>query len=163
MEQSLTLLGASEREKNDVLDLLKKTESEIHAEEKKRLKVVQTEDTVIRLDNRSMEAFSKTLAPKIQEGIRASLPADLADVLISSSHWDQLYPTGENSFPTFTISRDSKGNMIANIQQASRGTGMSLASGFENDGKPIPADQVFHEEQWKPFLKGLTLLPKDVE
>ena len=163
MEQSLNLLGASEREKNDVLDLIKKTESEIHAEEKMRLKVVQTDDTEIRLDNRAMEAFSKTIAPKIQEGIRASLPADLADVLISSSHWDQLYPTGENSFPTFTIARDAKGNMIANCQQASRGTGMSLASGFVNDGKPIPADQVFHEEQWKPFLKGLTLLPKDIE
>lgn len=163
MEQSLNLLGVSEREKNDVLELLKKTESEIRAAEKKLLKVVQTDDTVIRLDNRAMEAFSKTIAPKIQEGIRASLPADLADVLISSSHWDQLYPTGEASFPTFTIARDPKGNMMAKFQQASSGAGTSLASGFEDDGKPIPADQVFHEEHWKPFLKGLTLIPQDEE
>jgi hypothetical protein len=163
MEQSLTLLGTSEREKNDVLNLLKKTESEIHAEEQKRLKAVQTEDTEIRLDNRAMEAFAKTIAPKIQEGIRASLPADLADVLISSSHWDQLYPTGENSFPTFTIARDSKGNMMAKVQQGSRGAGRSLGSESLGDSTPIPADQVFHEEHWKPFLKGLTLLPKDEE
>ena len=163
MEQSLNLLGASEREKKDVLELLKKTESEIHAEEKKRLKVVQTDDTEIRLDNRAMEAFSKTIAPKIQEGIRASLPADIADVLISSSHWDQLYPTGESSFPTFTITRDSKGNMMAQVQQGSRGAGTILASENLDGDTPIPADQVFHDEHWKPFLKGLTLLPKDNE
>jgi hypothetical protein len=163
MEQSLTLLGTSEREKNDILNLLKKIESEIHAEEKKRLKAVQTDGTEIRLDNRAMEAFSKTLAPKIQEGIRASLPADLADVLIASSHWDQLYPTGESSFPTFTIARDSKGNMMAKVQQGSGGAGRSLDSELLDDNTPIPADQIFHEEQWKPFLKGLTLLPKDQE
>ena len=163
MEQSLALLGTSERQKNDVLELLKKTESEIHAEEKKRLKAVQTDETEIRLDNRAMEAFSKTIAPKIQEGIRASLPADLADLLISSSHWDQLYPTGEASFPTFTIARALQGGMIAKFQQASRGTGTSLDSGSLDGDTPIPADQVFHDERWKPFLKGLTLLPKDDE
>ena len=163
MEQSLTLLGTSEREKNDVLALLKKTESEIHAEEKKRLKAVQTDDTEIRLDNRAMEAFSKSIAPKIQEGIRASLPADLADVLISSSHWDQLYPTGEASFPTFTIARGLQGGMTAKVQQASTGSGRSLDLGILNGNTPIPADQVFPDERWKPFLKGLTLLPKDDE
>ena len=110
-----------------------------------------------------MGTFSKTLAPKIQEGIRASLRADLADVLISSTKWDQLYPTGGNSFPTFTITRSLTGRMTAWVRQFSGGRGSSVGQEFPEDGTPIPADQVFKDERWNSFLKGLTLLPKDEE
>ena len=39
-------------------------------------------------------------------------------------------------------------------------------SKYKDDGTPIPADEVFldlHKGHWKPFLKGLTLLPKEQE
>jgi hypothetical protein len=165
MENSLTLLGASEREKNDVFELLNKTESEIEAEEKKLLKVVQTNSSEIHLDNRAMETFSKTIAPKIQEGIRASLPADLADVLISSTQWDKLYPTGEEHLSIFTITRKSSGRISAVFSPPSRSTSMAMEvdSKFKDDGTPVPADEAFQGEHWKHYLKGLTLLPKDEE
>ena len=163
MAESLTLLGTSERAKNEILELLKKTESEIYIEEKKLLKVVQTDGSEIHLDNRAMEPFSKRIALQIQDGIRASLPADFADVLISSTQWDKLYPTGEKSFPVFTITRELNGKMTAWVRQSTGGSGTGLNSKYLDDGTPIAADEVFEEERWKPFLKGLTLLPKDEE
>ena len=163
MKNSLTLLGASEWEKNDVLELLKNIGSEIFAEEKKLIKPVQASDSEIHLDNRAMEAFSKTIAPKIQEGIRASLPADLADILISSTQWDKLYPTGEKSFSVLTIIRKSNGGIFASFRQPNSSMSVVVDSKFKDDGTPIPADELFPGDHWKPLLKGLTLLPKDAE
>ena len=161
MENSLTLLGASEREKNDVLKLLEDVRSEIYAEGIKRIKPVQTSASEIHLDNRAMEAYSKTIAPKIQEGIRAALPADLADVLISSTQWDKLYPTGEKSFPVFTITRKPNGGMSVSFRQPNCSMSMMVDSKFLDDGTPIPVDELFPGWFPKPFLKGFTLLPKD--
>ena len=163
MKNSLTLLGATERETNDIHKLLKDISSEISAEGIKLIKPIQVNESEIHLDNRAMEPFSKTIAPKIQEGIRASLPADLANVLISSTQWDKLYPTGEKSFPVFTITRELNGKMSAWVHQSTGGSGTGLNSKYLDDGTPIAADEVFEEERWKPFLKGLTLLPKDEE
>ena len=163
MAESLTLLGTSERGKYEILELLKKTESEIYTEEKKLLKVVQTDGSEIHLDNQAMEPFSKRIALQIQDGIRTSLPADFADVLISSTQWDKLYPTGEKSFPVFTITRALNGKMTAWVRQSTGGRGTGLDSKYLDDGTPIAADEVFQDERWRPFLKGLTLLPKDEE
>ena len=108
-----------------------------------------------------MEAYSKTIAPKIQEGIRASLPADLADVLISSTQWDKLYPTGEKSFPVITITRNPKGGMAVSFRQPNCSMSMEIDSKVLDDGIPIPVDELFPGWQPKPFFKGFTLLPKD--
>jgi hypothetical protein len=161
MEKSLTLLGTSRLEKAAVLALLKKTESAIYAEEKKLIKVVQTDGTEIRLDHQAMEAFSKTIAPQIQEGIRSLLSADLAEVLISSTKWDVLYPTDEKSFPAFSITRSPSGIMIALFCQSNSQRATGIDSKFKDDGTPIPADQVFKDTRWQHLLKGLTLLPRD--
>ena len=161
MKNSLTLLGASEWEKNDVLELLKNIGAEIFAEEKKLIKPVQASDSEIHLDNRAMEAFSKTIAPKIQEGIRASLPADLADILISSIQWDKLYPTGEKSFPVLTVIRRSNGKIFASFRQPKSSMSVCIDSKFFDDGTPIPADDLFPGMYWNPLVKRLTLLPKD--
>jgi hypothetical protein len=112
------------------------------------LKVVQTNGSEIRLDNRAMEAFSKTTAPKIHEGIRASLPADLAEVLITSTKWDQLYPADGKHFSIFTITRNSNGKMSAVFSQPGRATSRSMEvdSKFKDDGTPISADEAFRGE-----------------
>jgi hypothetical protein len=159
MNKSLTLLGTSEREKNDVLELMKKMDAAIQTEEKKLIKVIQASPSEIHLDNRAMEAFAKTIAPQIQEGIRSLLPADLAEVLISSTTWDELYPTGEKAFRHFTITRSASGKITAWSDQFSSSTGMDVDSKFADDGTPIPADQIF--PGWEPFLKRLTLLPQN--
>jgi hypothetical protein len=160
MDKSLTLLGTSEREKNDVLELMKKMDAAIQTEEKKLIKVIQASPSEIHLDNRAMEAFAKTIAPQIQEGIRSLLPADLAEVLISSTTWDELYPTGEKSFRRFTINRNASGVMTAWSDQFSSRIGKVVDSKFADDGTPIPTDQIFLP-YWEPFLKGLTLLPQN--
>ena len=163
MKNSLSLLGVSDREKSDVLELLKNVEAEIHAEEKNLIRVVQIDASEIRLDNQAMEGFSKTIAPKIQDGIRASLPADLAEVLISSTEWDRIYPTGEDNFPVFTITRAHNGGLKANMYQSARGFKIGIEPKFKDDGTPIPVNEAFRGERLNPLLKGLTLLPKDEE
>lgn len=35
-----------------------------------------------------------------------------------------------------------------------------MVHGYVDDGTPIPAGQVF-DDRWKPYLKGLTLLPQN--
>lgn len=161
MASSLMLLGTSEREKNDVLELLEKAESELHAEERKLVKVVQTDASEIRLDNRAMEVPSKKICLQIQDGIRAFLPAELAEVLISATEWDRIYPTGEKAGPAFTIRRMGDGSLFQYLSEPWRSISTEADSKFKDDGTPIPADEVFQGERWKPFLKGLTLLPKN--
>ncbi len=161
MKNSLTLFGATERETNDIHKLLKDISSEISAEGIKLIKPIQVNESEIHLDNRAMEPFSKTIAPKIQEGIRASLSADLADVLISSTQWDKLYPTGEKSFPVLTITRQPNGKIFASFRQPRSSMSVSIDSKFLDDGTPIPVDELFSGWFPKPFLKGFTLLPKD--
>jgi hypothetical protein len=160
MNKSLTLLGTSEREKNDVLELMEKMDAAIRTEEKKLIKVIQASPSEIHLDNRAMEAFAKTIAPQIQEGIRSFLPADLAEVLISSTTWDELYPTGENALCRFYITRSTSGKMTAETAQFSQRIGYAVDSKFVDDGTPIPADQIFQRCS-HPLLKGLTLLPQN--
>ena len=163
MASSLMLLGTSEREKNDVLELLNKAEIELHAEERKLIKVVQTDASEIRLDNRAMEGSSKKICLQMQDGIRASLRADLAEVLISATEWDRIYPTGEKTSPVFTIRQAGAGVLYQVIGNSTGSTATQVNSKFNDDGKAIPADEVFQDSRWKPFLKGLTLLPKDEE
>ena len=163
MESSLTLLGASEREKNDIHKLLKDIGSEISAEGIRLLKPFQFNESEIRFDNRAMKPFSKTIAPKIQEGIRASLSADLADVLISSTQWDKLYPTGEESFPAFSITRKPEGILALSWRERVSSNARSIDKNFIDDGTPISLADLIPNGHSIPSLKGLTLLPKDDE
>ena len=160
MEKVLPLLGASELEANDIKTLLKRVESEILTEEKKHLNVIQADETQIRLDNSTMKDFSAGIVQRTQDGIRSILPADLAEVLISSFTWDQFYPTDELYFPTLNITRSRAGQMTARASDIGVGFGYPVDPKFTDDGTPIPADQVF-PDRWKPFLKGLTLLPQN--
>lgn len=161
MEKSLPLLGVSDQEKQEVLALLKQAESEIYAAEKQQLKVIQSDDTQIRLDNSSMGPASNAIAERIQNGIRSTLSTDLAEILISSVKWDEFYPTDAKSYPTLNITRSTSGKMMAWAHESSGGTGHQVDLKFADDGTPIPADEVFPDDRWKPFLKGLTLLPQN--
>ncbi|RYD20064.1 MAG: hypothetical protein EOP88_16525 [Verrucomicrobiaceae bacterium] len=163
VEKSLTLLGATEEEKKDVLDHLSRLEAEILEEEKKHLKMIQTDPTEIRVDNRSMEEFARAITRQAQDGIRARLPGDMAEVLVTSIDWDKYYPTDDKSIPSLTIVRNQEGKLQAWIRTEAGGGAFNLDSKYPDDGTPIPADEIFPEGRWKPFLKGLTLLPRNGE
>jgi hypothetical protein len=161
VEKALPLLGASEQEAADVLALINRLESEIYAEEKKHLKIFEADGTVIRFDNSSMKVPVQAISQRTQDGIRAILPAELSEVLISSVSWQKLYMTNEASFPTLNIERSSSGRMTAWARDANGGSGDTVDPKFKDDGTPIPAAEVFKDDRWKPFLKGLTLLPQN--
>ena len=161
VEKALPLLGVSEQETTETLALFKRLEDNVYAEEKKHLKVFSADETQIRLDNRTMADPFRIFAQQTKDGIRAILPADKADILISSVRWDEMYMTNERAFPTLTIERSSSGRMTAWVRDGNGGNGYTVDAKFADDGTPIPADEVFKDDRWEPYLKGLTLLPQN--
>ena len=159
LERNLPYLGASEVEIAEIKNSLKKVQDELQAEEKKHLKVLQSDDTRIQLDNSSMQAVAESVRQQFQNDLRSTLPGDAAELLISSIDWNQFYPTDKESYPTLKITRSSSGRMNAMVMTGFGGSGGQV-HGFADDGTPIPADQVF-DERWKPLIKGLTLLPQN--
>ena len=51
--------------------------------------------------------------------------------------------------------------MTAWTSESSGGNGYPVTSKFADDGTPIPADEAIPDDRWKPFLKGLYLLPQN--
>ncbi len=161
MDDPLSRLGVSPEEKQAIAALIKQTESEIYAEEKKQGKMVQINNSTMRLDISSMAPFMEVASQRIQDGIRSRLPANLADTLISSCNWKMFYPTDEGNYPTFEIVREKSGKMQGRVTYTSGSTEYGIDPKFADDGTPIPAEEAFNDDRWKPFLKGLTLLPQD--
>lgn len=161
--KALTLLGVSPAEKDAMKAMLAKITSETYAQEKIMLVPVQFTDKEIQIDHMPMENYSKTIAPRIQEGIRSVLRTDLAEVLISSMPWAEIYPVNEGSSLSFRISRSKSASLTAYLRKGLTTLGTGLNNRFADDGTPIPADLAFTDERWQPLLKGLTLLPKDDE
>ena len=160
MKIALNILGASEEQIDEIMALLDRSKSEIHAEEKNRLKAIQVDETKIRLDTRAMEAPAKAIVQRMQNDIRMILPPDTADILVSSTEWNSYYSTEERFFPTLTVNRQAAGWLRGSENGKTWERRFRIDSQFADDGTPIPADEIF-DDRWKPFLKGLTLLPQN--
>ncbi|MES2921852.1 MAG: hypothetical protein V4819_09905 [Verrucomicrobiota bacterium] len=159
IDRAFPFLGATEAEEAEIKTSLKRAKDELLAAEKRLIKVIQTDQTQIRMDNSSMRDVAQSVAQQVQTDIRSNLPGDTAEILISSINWEQFYPTDEKNFPTLSIIRQSSSRISAMEMIGGGGHGGQV-HGFADDGTPIPADQVFND-RWKPFLKGLTLLPQN--
>lgn len=159
IDRTLAVLGATETEDAAIRTSLKRAKDDLQAAEKKLIKVVQTEETEIRMDNSALRDLAASVSRQLQADIRSSLPGDTAEVLISAVNWDQFYPTDEKSFPTLFISRSISGRLNNFVMVGGGGSG-GLIQNFADDGNPIPADQVY-DDRWKPLLKGLMLLPRN--
>lgn len=159
IDRTLAILGATETESTEIRNSLKRAKDDLHAAEKKLIKVIQTDETEIRMDNSALRDIATSVSQQLQTDIRSNLPTDTAEALISNIKWDQFYPTDEKSFPTLFISRSISGRLNNWVMIRGGGSG-DLIQNFANDGNPIPADQVYND-RWKPLLKGLTLLPRN--
>jgi len=162
MERALSLMGATDREKEELKTLVKNSESEMLAAEKTHIKLGAVTSDKIQMDMSAMRGPAGEIAGRTKDGIRAALPPDLAEALISAINWDDYYPTDEKSFTFLEITRKPSGKLIAWERQDSGGTGYGVNEEFKDDGTFLPADRIF-PDRWKPFLKGVTILPKDEE
>jgi hypothetical protein len=160
IKDPLSRLGVSSEERERILTLFKETQSKIHAEEKKQIKLIRFDSTTIELSKSLMRPFVSNFIEQTQIGIRSILNTDLANALISSVEWDGFYRIDGEGKTTFTITRNSSGMLYAQIDESYKRTASSLGSNIADYGTPIPADQAFGD-RWKPLLKGLTLLPQD--
>lgn len=162
MEKALTLLGATEGERKEIADLVKKSESDILAAEKTHIKLGEVTADLIRMDMSGMRGPAEEIARRTQDGMRMALPADLAESIISAIKWEDYYPVDEKSFTRLEITRGRAGKLTVWEKIDNGGMGHQADAEFKDDGTPLPAERIFHN-RWKPFLKGVTILPKDEE
>jgi len=162
MEKALILLGATEGERKEIADLVKKSESEILSAEKNHVKLGEVTADLIRMDMSGMRGPAEEIARRTQDGMRTALPADLAESIISAIKWEDYYPVDENAFTRLEITRERLGKLTVWEKSANGGMGQQADAEFKDDGTPLPADRIF-PDRWKPFLKGVTILPKDEE
>lgn len=173
MDRALSLLGATDREREEIKDVVMKSQAEIYAAEKAHFKLGEVTAEQIHIDMSGMQGPAAEIAKRTQDGIRAALPPDMAEGLVSAIDWENYYPVDQASAATLEITRSSSGKLTAREKYSHAvagkgigGVGYGMGSEFKDDGTPLPADRVFKEtgffgERWAPFLKGLTLLPKN--
>ena len=157
VERALALLGATETEQENIKKVIQTSKSELLAAEKTHVKLGKVSSDSIQMDMSGMRGAGEEIAGRTRDGIRAALPADLAEALNSTINWEEYYPV-DNS--RLEITRGPGKRLIAMEHSRNSSTGRSLEAGFQDDGTPLPAEQIF-EDRWKPFLKGVTILPKD--
>ena len=158
MEKALILLGATENEQQEIKNLIEHSMSEILAAEKSQLALGEVSADVIYFDTSAMRRPVEEIIEQTKHGIRAALPGDLATSLIESIAWDRYYPIDGHT--RLEINRGSKGELMAWARNSSRGSGTVVDRQFKDDGTPLPAELIFGE-RWRPFLKGVTILPRD--
>lgn len=160
--EALTLLGATEAEKEQVKSLADTSKAGILAMEKSHLRLAETSEHMIRFDMSGMREPVEEITGRLKDDIRMSLPADMAEGLVSAINWEKFYVTEDESATRLEITRNRKGRLTAWEKSAGGGTGRTVDSQYADDGTPLPADKIF-EDRWKPLLKGVTILPKDEE
>ena len=160
MGKALVLLGATETEQDNIKKVIQTSKSEILAAEKTHVKLGEVSSDLIQMDMSGMRGPAEEIAGRTKDGIRAALPADLAEGLISAINWKKYYPVDDKSFTRLEITRGRSGKLTAWERSSNGGMGHSLDAEFQDDGTPLPAERIFND-RWKPFLKGVTILPKD--
>lgn len=105
MEVSLPILGATEMEKAQVMELIRKTEAEILTAEKTHLKLGEVTKDSIQLDRRGMREPVEQITKRMQDEIRTILPNDLANALISGVDWTQFYNIDDTPIVTLEVVR----------------------------------------------------------
>jgi hypothetical protein len=167
MIKALNLLGATDREREEIVDLVKRSQAEIHAAEKASLKLGEVTAERINIDVSGMQGPAEEIARRTQDGIRAALPSDMGEGLLSAIDWEAYYPAEPAGSSFVEITRSNSGRLKAHQQTNRFGRVQNLSSEFKDDGTPLPADQAFKDliggDRWLPLLKGLTLLPKNEE
>lgn len=160
LEKALVLLGATEMEQEQILKLVEASKSEVLAAEKTHTKLAKVSDDLITFDTSGVSGPALEIANRTKDGIRASLSADQAEVLISAIDWEQTFPTSGEPITLSINRREEYGGILMMSQmQGSKGFSSGLGAEFVDDGRPLPAEKIFGD-QWKPFLNGVTILPK---
>jgi len=162
LPNALTLLGANEREHEEVMKLVKASEAEILSAEQTHLKIMEANAEGIKFDMSGMRGPVEKIISSTKDGIRNCLAPDLAETLIESINWDEYYPSKPESFVRLEITRDRKGRLTAWEKSGGGGTGNGIDEAFKDDGTHLPAEEIF-DDRWKPHLKGVMILPNDEE
>ena len=158
----LKLLGANDDERLQVKATLTTMKEEIYAAEKKHLKVLKSDTTVVLLDATGMKAALPAIMETTQSRIRDATSQRLGEAINASINWDGLYDmTGKFEPVKLEIVKGPGGAIIAQERFGGGGTGYHLnKEDIPTDGSLIHANRHFGG-RWEPFLKGVMLEPVD--
>ncbi|MES2924665.1 MAG: hypothetical protein V4819_24140 [Verrucomicrobiota bacterium] len=164
MSGSLEALGASKIEREEIKALIKKSKDDIHAAEKAHFRLRLVTPDHIEIETKGIWDAIATIRGNLQNGIRAALKPEAAEILLSAIDWESFYPTDErSSIRSLEIYRDESVGLVALVKpKGGRLVEVLPIEKFPDDGTPLPADQIF-SEPWKTYLKGLTIVPKRKE
>lgn len=168
MEKILPLIGAAVAEKDQLISVIQKAESEIFAAEKNHIKIGELTENSIQLDRRAMREPVEKITSQIKNEIRSTLNTEMAETLISNMDWKEYYNIDERPFIEMKVTRNQSGELTASIKNFSffEYSYNLNAAEFKDDGNPLPAERVFDcpvlfKGRWKPSLEGMFILPKD--
>ena len=160
MGSALSLLRATDQQREQVMECLMLTENEVYAAERQHLKPVVGAGEIT-FDASVMAGPIDGIIERTKENLKAILPSDSGQALVSAIDWSQFYFSGHEPSKAISLRvyQDATGSSLRASESAPwGGVDTFLNQNFKNDGTPIPADQVF-SDRWKPFLKDVTLLP----
>jgi hypothetical protein len=164
IDGALTMLDATDSERQKVKAVLAKAEKDILAAEKERLKVTRSDSTGVELDTSGMKEVLPGIISAAQSGIRDSLAQDIGEALNASISWDRFYSRTDEFTPfTLSIERFPGGQLVAQAKRDNSSMGMGIEpKDIPADGSPIPVSRFF-DDRWRPFLKDVELVPVDPE
>ena len=156
VERALALLGATETEQENIKKVIQTSKSEILDAEKTHVKLGKVSSDSIQMDMSGARKAAEEIETRAMDGIRAALPEDLAETLMFSINRRLFYPDDVR----LEITRGPEKILMAMEHQGNTSEGRSVKAEFNDDGTPLPAERIF-ADRWKPFLKGVTILPTD--
>lgn len=161
MGEALTLLGASNDEKSQVMELMAQTKNDLLLTERSILKAKVVNDFEVGIDLSKMNQAAAAIIERTQSGLKSILPSDIGDAVVTSINWNNFYRSdlaGDSGKVTFKITRDPDGKLNYRMNFANGSAIMGASEGLYDDGLAIHADEVF-PERWRPLLAGVELLP----
>jgi len=164
MENALTMLGATDAEREEVQELVKDTQNRLFEEEKKRIKVEKADTEGVTLDLSAMDEVAKGIAGELQDGLRAALKPETADALVESMDWKNFYGVQLPDKPMthqFALERSANGDLTATHRYPMGSSSRHLQGpDMPQEGKPMDISKQF-DKRWESYLKGVEMLPVD--
>jgi len=164
METALTMLGATDEEREQVRALVKDTQEKILREEKNHIKVEKADATGVKLDLTGMREIAEGIAGELQDGLRGALKPEAADALVESVDWKNFYAVQREGNPIvseFALERGPGGGLMATHRYGNGSSSRHLQGpDMPQEGKPADVSKYF-DQRWESYLKGVEMLPVD--
>ncbi|WP_367874369.1 hypothetical protein [Luteolibacter sp. Populi] len=169
VNEALTLLDATDAERDEVLSIFERAGANIQKAEMANLRVKEVAPHEVVLDATRVREPVKEVLGQMRSELGAAMDGPRGQALVESIAWDYAHPTqaaavDPNGVPApgpapyrLQIVR-SHGQLMARCHTERGWTSYPLPAKYVDDGSAIPAGEVFGE-RWKSITSGVSLVP----